>query len=430
MFFGRVSPPPSRFYLPPPPRVSRSLACALLLLPVAGSCLTIDLRYDLDAAGFFNQPGAKEALRTAADFYEDLINDQIGAIDPTKFPGATWAPTYADPVTGLATPVPGKTNMIVPANTLIIFVGSAVLPGSIAAQAGPGGVTGLSAEGLDSGHPWANQVYNRGEAGAIHLVKSGASIVFTTNPTDFAPWGGAVFFNSSLANWNFSTTDATGTAGPDALSVAFHELAHILGIGAWLPQNSWTTLSVTGAFSGVLAAQSFGSQILTDGFHVFPIGKSSRAFGVFGRTHGASLTPLMVGSLPHSNSFYVPTDLELSILQDIGWEIEPPVPVLQVQMNPGPRLRIPSTTGFSYQISRSTDLSAWVNPLSVPLAGDGSRLTWIDPQNASSAFYRVTRQKSQVSATLEAPGIFSATGDEEKVAAPDLPPAHCRCGGH
>ena len=409
----------------------KSLACAFLMLPVAGSCLTVDLCYDLDASGFFNQAGAKEALRAAADFYEDLISDQLGAINPAQFPGATWTPTYSDPSTGLATPVPGKTNMIVPADTLIIFVGSAVLPGFTAAQAGPGGVTGVSAEGLNSGHPWGNQVYNRGEAGAIHLVKSGGTVVFTTNPTDFAPWGGTMFFNSSLANWNFSTTDATGTAGPDALSVALHELAHILGIGAWLPQNSWTTFSVTGAFSGPLAAQSFGSQVLTDGFHVFPNGTNSRTFGAFGRTHGASATPLMVGSLSHSNSFYVPTDLELSILQDIGWEIEPPGPVPQVQMNPGPRLRIPSTTGFNYQISRSTDLSTWSDPLSVPLAGDGSRLTWIDPQSVNAAFYRVTRQKSLVSAMLAAaPATLSTEGDWERVAAPDLSPAGCKCGGH
>lgn len=403
-----------------------------MLLPVAGSGLTIDLRYDFDAAGFFNQPGAKEALRAAADFYEDLISDELGAINPMLFPGATWTPTYADPATGLATPVPGKTNMMVPANTLIIFVGSAALPAGIAGQAGPGGVTGLSGEGLNSGHPWGNQVYNRGEAGAIHLVKSGGSIVFTTNPTDFAPWGGTMFFNSALANWNFSTTNATGTAGPDAVSVALHELAHILGIGAWLPQNSWTTLAVTGAFSGPLAAQSFGSQILTDGFHVFPNGTNSRAFGVFGRTHGTSVTPLMVGSLPHSNNFYVPTDLELSILQDMGWEIEPPGPVLQVQMNPGPRLRIPSTTGFNYQISRSPDLVSWLDPLPAPLAGDGTRLTWTDPQSANSAFYRVTRQKSQASATFAAaPASLSAPDDGEKVATPDLPPAcGCKCGGH
>ncbi|QJE95510.1 hypothetical protein [Luteolibacter luteus] len=411
--------------------MARSLACALLLLPVAGSCLTIDLRYDLDASGFFNRPGAKEALRRVADFYEDLIVDQLGAINPSQYPGATWTPTYADPISGLAVPVPGKTNMIVPANTLIIFVGSAVLPPGTAAQAGPGGFTGLSAEGLNSGHPWGNQVYNRGQAGAIRLVKSGGTVIPTANPTDFAPWGGALFFNSSQANWNFSTTSATGTAGPDAVSVALHELAHILGIGAFLPQNSWTTLSVTGVCTGPLSAQSFGAQVLTDGSHLFPIGVNSRALGIFGRTHGASLAPLMVTNLPHSNNFYVPTDLDLSILQDMGWEIEPPTPVLQVQMNAGPRLRIPSTTGFNYQIYRSTNLSVWSSPLPLPLPGDGSRLTWIEPQSASAAFYRVARQKVQASVRPALPSLESnAADDGGKIAAPDLVPTSCRCGGH
>lgn len=410
-----------RFFLP------------LALCPVVASGLTIELRYDLDAAGFFNQPGAKEAVRAVADFYERVISDQLGAINSAQYPGKTWTPTYADPATGLAVDVPGQSNMVVPANTIIIFLGSTEMPGQTAAQGGPGGVDDLSAEALGSGHPWANQVYSRGEAGAIHLVQSGNQMVFTTNPTDFAPWGGVIFFNSLITDWNFSTTSATAAAGPDAVSVTLHEMAHVLGIGALLTQNSWTTLAKTGAFAGPLAAQSFGSQIATDGVHVYPFGTNSRAFGVFGRTHGASTTPLMVPNLPNGSFFYVPTDLELAILQDMGWDIEPPVPVIQMLMNPGPQLRIPSTTGFTYQVARSETLGPWTDQLPLPTQGNGTRLTWNDPQASSAAFYKVTRQKAGVVAMASAVTVKAtdvSAGGNEMIVPPALHPARCVCGGH
>jgi len=413
--------------------MTRHLLTLLWLLSPAASALTIDLRYDLDTTGFFNQPGAKEALRTAADFYEELIVDQLGAIDRTQYGNGTWTPTYSHPVTGAQTAVPGHANMLVPANTLIIFAGAAALPAGMAANAGPGGVSGLSPEASGSGFPWANRVYNRGEPGAIKLVQSGASLTFTSNPVDFAPWGGAMFFNSSMANWNFSTTSATGTSGPDALSVALHEIAHILGVGIWLPQCSWKTLTPAGPFLGILASQSYGTLPLTDYAHLFP-GTNSRALGVFGRTHGTLTTSLMVANLQHSNNFYVPTDVDLAILHDIGWEIETPSPMVLVSMNPGPQLRIPSTTGYTYQIQRSTTLTSWIDQLATPAPGTGARLVWSDPQAAGTAFYRVARQKTAVSAMAASHGISGAAivpaAGGEAMIPPDLPPACCTCGQH
>jgi len=420
---------PSLFILPP---MKYLVLCGILASSFPVGALTIDLRYDLDSGGFFNQPGAKAALRAAADFYENIIGDHLEAIDRTKFPaGATWTPTYAHPVTGIATAVPGQANMIVPADTIIVFLGAANL-GAATAKGGPGGVTGLSAEAANSGFPWANRVNNRGEAGAIQLKLVGGIPTYTTNPTDFAPWGGVLFFNSAMANWNFSTTSATATSGPDALSVALHELGHVLGIGAFVSQNSWTPLAVTGAFAGTRAQQSFGLKVQTDGTHLFPFAATSPIFGAFGRVHGTQDSPLMVTSLSSANRFFPPSDLDLAILQDIGWELSLPQPAVRLTMTPAPQLRIPSNSGFIYQIERSTGLKGWTDVLPVPMTGNGTRLTWVDPSPAPSAFYRVKRSPAPgpVSAMAAATASLPVSADSTPLFPPGLLPGNCECVGH
>lgn len=415
--------------------MSRFALLALALCPLASHGLTIELRYDLDPTGFFNQPGAKEALRAAADFYEDLISDQLGAIDYRQFAaGSTWKPTYIPPGGSVEVAIPGQTNLIVPANTLIVFVGSANL-GAVAGRGGPGGVTGLPAEAAGSGFPWANRVFNRGEAGAVQVTNAGTT---TTNPTDFAPWGGTLFFNSSINNWNFSITNPVSGAQPDALSIALHEIGHILGIGAFIAQNSWTTLSKTGTFTGPLATQSYGSGIATNGVHLFPFGGTSKVFGTFGRTHGNADTPLMVETLPNVDRFLVPTDLEIAILQDMGWEITPPQAQAAVTYSAaaGPQLRIPSTTGFRYKVERSTTLASgsWADVTPTPLVGNGTRLTWTDTATANAAFYRVSRTPAAVATASPAAAAADASGhhddESELIQPPDLLPGSCDCGGH
>ena len=76
---------------------------------------------------------------------------------------------------------------------------------------------------------WLNTVESRGQAG-----------VLLAHPTDYGPWGGSVSF-STLAKWNFSSqAPAIGTN--DFLSVAIHEIAHILGFGT---SDSWLTYSTS-----------------------------------------------------------------------------------------------------------------------------------------------------------------------------------------
>src|SRR5690606_8940405 len=83
-------------------------------------------------------------------------------------------------------------------------------------------------------------VATRGETGA--------------DATDFGPWGGAITFDAAINidsesfDWHFGeTTAGLDDTKYDFLSVAVHELAHLLGFGT---AESWQNLLVPGAVSG------------------------------------------------------------------------------------------------------------------------------------------------------------------------------------
>ena len=113
-----------------------------IALMTQASALEIEIRYDLDNSKFFDQAGAREAMETAASFYEGLIKDELEAIDPNNFqPGATfaWRPTYLEPALGGAeTFISDETDLVVPANTLLVYVGARNI--TAAGRGGPGGV--------------------------------------------------------------------------------------------------------------------------------------------------------------------------------------------------------------------------------------------------------------------------------------------------
>src|SRR5205814_800351 len=82
---------------------------------------------------------------------------------------------------------------------------------------GMGGAGGFSASGSGA---WLTAVRTRGEAGATGVPGTA---------TDTAPWGGAITFTTT-ENWYFgSEASGLGPGQNDFLSVATHELIHLLG---------------------------------------------------------------------------------------------------------------------------------------------------------------------------------------------------------
>jgi hypothetical protein len=175
----------------------------------AGGGLHIVFNYSHDTTGFFaSHPAAKTLLDQAATAFEAFTNT-LTAITPGN--GNSWSETFDDP-SGSGSRITID-NPSVGSNTLVIYVGaSSHLQTSELGVGEPGGWNAMGSLA------WINTVTARGQAGALR-----------STPTAFSPWGGSISF-SSTTNWNLST--ANPSAGQnDFLSVATHEIAHVLGFG-------------------------------------------------------------------------------------------------------------------------------------------------------------------------------------------------------
>ena len=405
--------------------------------------LEIELRYELDTSDFFDQPGAKEAMEAVAEFYGDLIIDELEEINVADFQveGSNlvrgWHPLYLEPDQGGAElEIPGMEDMLVPADTLVIFVGARSMTGS--AQGGPGGID--FGNGDFPPFAWLNQLSNRGEEGAVEILPSQQ---FSTNPSDIAPWGGSIFFNSQLA-WNFSTTDAVANGGIDFVSIAMHEIGHVLGIGIFQSSaSSWNTLIERDAnnfpiFTGPLALATHGAPLFTFDFAHWSDFASvptldSPTLAAFGREHGELQPPIMLPSTSTTTAteFSVLTDLDLAALQDIGWEIQAAPENFSVELALGsstPQISIPTTSGVNYVVNRAAALDA-LSPEGEVIEGNGRVQIWTDPNvGAPRAFYQVEPQSTaQALPPQTLRQLEPASSENGEPCIPHLPAEQCEC---
>jgi hypothetical protein len=197
--------------------------------------LTIRIDYSFDSTNFFDTQAKRDVLQSAANAIASSLNDNLSAIQPSG--GNTWSANFPNPTTGQQATI---ANLVVPANTIVVYVGGRPLAGS--SEAGEGSTGGFSAQGSQS---WLNLVAARGQAGALDA-----------SPTDFGPWGGSISFdNSGATNWFFG--QGTGGLAPnqtDFFSVAEHEIGHVLGIGT---APSWSTFVSGNAFVGPAARAAY-----------------------------------------------------------------------------------------------------------------------------------------------------------------------------
>lgn len=253
--------------------------------PVRGP-LKARIDYSLDTSGFFGDPARRNLLQLAADTVVGVLGDSLAAIVPGG--GNTWTAVLSHPASGA---VHQLTDLTIAKDELLLFAGARALSAS---SLGLGGFGGFSSFGSAA---FNETVQTRGQVGA-----KGAS------PTDFATWGGSIAFDTT-ANWYFGTS-TTGLPADrnDFLTVAMHEIAHVLGFGT---APSWMRLVSAGTFTGPRSVAAF------DGSGNVPLSDSGH-WAV--DTEDVGRETLMDPDITVGTRKFL-TPLDVAGLDDLGWDL-------------------------------------------------------------------------------------------------------------
>jgi len=142
--------------------------------------LTIEIDYSLDT-GFFNSPTKKSVMNAAAQYFSNLINDNLGAINipqqNVSLPGSTITSTK---------------TINSAEGVLTVFTGGVDFIGSVLGRGGP---------------VWSSATGSRGQTG--HTGNSATA-------TDFAPLYGEISFDTTGTSWFFDTSLSTASDIPHA----------------------------------------------------------------------------------------------------------------------------------------------------------------------------------------------------------------------
>ena len=251
-----------------------------LLLTIA-----FEFDYTYDTSNFFNTAEKRETLELAGEIIGSQLSDSLSAINPGG--SNSWSAVFPRPDNGNSVSV---SNPSIAADTLLVYVGARNLGTTV----GNGGFGGFSASGSTA---WQNNVNFRGETGEL-------------SDTDFGPWGGQLTFNTTT-NYHFgATVEGLSTSETDFLSVATHEIAHLLGFGlagsfdAHVSGSNFTGPNAVAEFDGSGNVPLSGSRTHIDG-------------GITDEGREAALDPGIA-----RGDRKLLTRLDWAVLADIGWEYD------------------------------------------------------------------------------------------------------------
>lgn len=277
----------------------------LILLLLVGICvvpvevragLRLEFDYTYDSRGFFNDPVRRESLEAAGRFLNRYVDDMDAVIADGS---NSWA-AFINPPDSASTLY--VEDIPIAQDTVKIFVGGRDIGGNLAQAVEMAPVPIGDAA-------WSELVRTRGQSGAGLLP-----------PTDFSPIGGTITFHEDLTRvpWHFGlSTDGLNANEFDFITVAMHEIMHLLGIGI---ARSFDRYAIgpdeqqrfTGPESVAVGSPSNPNLELDPfSFHW----KSGTRSTWNGRLQEALLAP---GIFPGRRAF--PTLLDRAALRDIGWE--------------------------------------------------------------------------------------------------------------
>ncbi|MFO0800917.1 MAG: VCBS repeat-containing protein [Gemmataceae bacterium] len=256
-----------------------------------------DFRFD--ATGFFTGHADRIAtIQAAAADVGARFTDTLNAIPFPTAPGDSWTARFDDPS---ALDQEEVTNLIVPANTVVVFVGARDLLGELTEE---------SSERVATGSPiWYDQVFGRGQANS-----------YGAGATDFSPWGGSITYDL-IANWHFGIDPPGGSTEYDLYMATQKALFHILGFGE---SEAWSRIASGGQFFGPQA-------VAVNGGAPVPLvtGDDGEPNYVWAEdTLSQGQRTLMDRDLEDGERI-APTALDLAAMTDIGWKLQstsPPPP--------------------------------------------------------------------------------------------------------
>jgi len=245
----------------------------------------IEFDYRFDSTGFFNNPLHRNALETAASIWENLIQDEFENI-PAGIQFTVENPTLS-----------GRLETIVlnsEIDDLLIFVSTIPETGD------RGNALALARfDGFDA-------------AGDVFQARISDNFRGTGPVTNVEPWVGTLSFNPNPSfDWFFDSTPATNDDIPDGqidfITVALHEIGHILGIGT---APIFQAIGAGAVFTGPNTVNVNGGVPVPLEPDLIHVGEGATIDG----------QPVLMDPIADFERI-LPSRIDLALLADIGYEI-------------------------------------------------------------------------------------------------------------